>query len=92
MSAVQMCGGECVTYCENGEVVMNMHYGPTTKEVHRESIGERWCFACRKRSEFFYVVTASVEPSYYDPDPSIRCGNCRQVDGDCGFGRYREWE
>lgn len=61
------------------------------EEIHRESVGVRWCFVCRGRHEFLYLVHATVEPSYYDPNPSIRCGNCGQIDGDCGFGRCREW-
>ena len=62
------------------------------EEIYRESIGERWCFICRARREFWYLVHAPVGLSYYGPNPSIRCGTCGQVDGDCGFGRSREWE
>lgn len=62
------------------------------REVHRESLGERWCFRCRKRREFLYIVTAPVAPSYYGPNPSIRCASCDQIDGDVGFGGGREWE
>lgn len=62
------------------------------EEIHRESDGERWCFKCRKRREFIYTVTAEIEPSYYDPNPAIRCGTCNTYNGDLGFGRIREWE
>lgn len=62
------------------------------REIHRESRGERWCFKCRKRREFFYIVTAPVEPSYYGPNPSIRCSVCNLDDGDCFPGSSREWE
>jgi hypothetical protein len=42
---------------------------------------------------FQYVVAAPVDEfSYYGPSPSIECGGCGQTDGDCGFGRHREWE
>ena len=37
------------------------------EEIRREEIGERWCFLCRKRRMFVYVVVREVEPSYYDP-------------------------
>lgn len=73
-------------------MTLHINYGPRTEEVHRELLGVRWCFACRGRREFFYVVTAPIEPSYYGPNPSVQCGHCGQVDGDCGFGRYREWD
>lgn len=66
--------------------------GPEMSEIHREDIGERWCFSCRQQARFIYMVHAPTEPSYYGPNPSIRCGNCGQIDGDCGFGRSREWE
>lgn len=65
--------------------------GPRMEEVHRESRGDRWCFRCRRRTEFFYVVTAPMEMSYYGPNPSIRCQQ-DHVDGDIGFGGSREWE
>jgi hypothetical protein len=61
------------------------------KEIHRETDGERWCFTCRKRREFMYVVTAPVGISYYGPNPSIRCGTCGAIDGDVFPGTSREW-
>ena len=66
--------------------------GPPMKEIARKPDGERWCFRCRRRTQFEYVVTAPVEPSYYGPEPSIRCTQCDHADTDLGFGRYREWE
>ena len=65
--------------------------GPALIEVSRQSLGERWCFSCRKRREFLLTVRDSVEPSYYEPVTSVLCGVCGQVDGDCGFGTSREW-
>lgn len=71
---------------------MNVHFCVTPmEEIHRESLGERWCFTCRKRREFLYLVHRTVEPSYYDPNPSIRCGSCNTVSGDLFPGREREW-
>jgi hypothetical protein len=61
------------------------------KEIHREEIGERWCFVCRKRVQFLYLVHATVEPSYYDPNPSIECERGHS-DGDLFPGRIREWD
>jgi hypothetical protein len=63
------------------------------EEVSRESQGERWCFKCRSRRKFFYVVTAPTDPmSYYGPNPSVRCGTCDLPDGDLFPGREREWD
>lgn len=64
--------------------------GPHMEETNREAIGERWCFVCRKRRPFYFVIHAPVEPSYYGPVPSIR-GECGHLDGDVFPGRYREW-
>lgn len=66
--------------------------GPKMEVIHSESLGERWCFRCRKRREFFYRVSAPIEPSYYDPNPSIRCDTWGHIDGDLFPGRSREWE
>lgn len=65
------------------------------REVHREADGEpRWCFTCRKRRDFVYVVdTPTSKYSYYGPHPSIQCASCGQVDGDIFPGRgNRVWE
>ena len=61
------------------------------RETVRDPDGERWCFRCRARRGFFYVVMTTVEPSYYDPSPSIRCGTCGGTDADLFPGRNREW-
>lgn len=67
--------------------------GPgATEEVVRRDDGERWCFQCRARVPFQFVVTRDVEPSYYEPNPSIRCAPKGHYDGDVGFGAVREWE
>ena len=67
-------------------------YGPPMKEIHREDLGERWCFVCHKRREFAYIVTAPTEPSYYGPNPEIKCLACESMDGDLFPGRSREWD
>lgn len=53
--------------------------------------GERYCFVCRKRREFFRVVKAPVGLSYYGPHSEIVCAFCNAVDGDCFPGSEREW-
>lgn len=52
----------------------------------------RWCFVCRKRRPFEFVVWSPVGLSYYDPNPSIRCTVCETSDSDLFPGRQREWE
>lgn len=66
-------------------------FGPPMEEVRRDDLGERWCFTCRKRRPFAFVMTAPTEPSYYGPTASVHCDR-GHGDGDCFPGRYREWE
>ena len=67
--------------------------GPESHVVSRRSKGDpRWCFRCRKVREFERVVIATVEPSYYEPVPQIRCVSCGLRDGDLFPGRFREWD
>jgi len=68
--------------------------GPSGWEIiHDEPNGERWCFICRKRREFRYIVGRDPSPDdWYGPSPSIQCSVCKSIDGDCGFGSVREWE
>lgn len=42
--------------------------GTDMKEVSRKSQGIKWCFHCRKRHEFWWVVDAPVGISYYGPN------------------------
>ncbi len=71
-------------------MTIHIHWTEPQEEVVREDIGERWCFQCRKRREFQYVVMAPVGMSWYGPSPSIRC-ECGAIDGDLFPGREREW-
>jgi hypothetical protein len=70
--------------------------GDRMEETFRRPDGERWCFRCKSRRPFDYVVNSPVEdrenPSWYGPSPSIQCSTCGLVDGDMFPGRYREWE
>lgn len=81
----------CQTYDMDGTTV-HINYGPAMRKVKRDNLGERWCFKCRKRREFWFIVTAPVEPSYYGPNVDVRCGHCNTSDGDMFPGGYREWE
>jgi len=56
-------------YCDDyGGVVI---CGTRMKEVSRASEGERWCFTCRRRHEFWWVVTAPDGMSYYGPSAQM---------------------
>jgi hypothetical protein len=67
--------------------------GERLTEVLRRPDGERWCFVCRKRRDFEYVLRAPVDPeSWYGPTPDIQCASCHTSDGDCFPGTWREWE
>jgi hypothetical protein len=45
--------------------------GTRMREHSRRSEGDRWCFHCRKRHEFFAVFMVPDGPSWYDPHWSI---------------------
>lgn len=64
--------------------------GGPMQELKREDLGERWCFVCRKRKPFVFLITAPIEPSYYEPNASVECDR-GHYDGDLFPGRYREW-
>lgn len=66
--------------------------GELLEEVVRRTHGEtRYCFSCRAKRRFEYVVLAPVELSYYGPTPRIECATCHVIDGDLFPGREREW-
>lgn len=68
--------------------------GPV-EETAREPDGEpRWCFKCRTRREFAYVVKSPTTEQgwWWGPVRSIRCATCDTADGDLFPGRYREWD
>ncbi|RZT66772.1 hypothetical protein EV139_0899 [Leucobacter luti] len=45
--------------------------GTSMKEHSRESQGDKWCFVCRKRHEFWWVVTVPDGLSYYGPEAGM---------------------
>lgn len=75
----------------NGPVIIC--YSGKQECIRRDLQGERWCFRCRKRREFFFEIWRDIDPeSYYGPNPSIVCGTCGLSDGDLFPGYSREWE
>jgi len=82
----------CQTITIGGEPV-HINRSPEMQEVVRRRDGEaRYCFKCRTKREFLYIVTAPIVPDYYGPIANIRCGTCNTSDGDLFPGREREWE
>lgn len=63
------------------------------QEVVRQRNGKkRWCFTCRKRRDFEYVVQSPAVMSSYGPTPHIECSVCHTHDSDLFPGHIREWE
>lgn len=81
---------------EGGTMSVHILYTPM-KEISRKSIGEKWCFICRKRREFVYIISAPIVTSindtgaYYGPTHQIECTICGTTDSDCFPGTEREW-
>lgn len=65
--------------------------GTRMVEHSRRSEGIKWCFQCRTRAEFHWIVMVPDGPSYYGPEAYMKCSNCDEIDGDLFPGRYREW-
>lgn len=64
--------------------------GPIRTIVDEPHGDPRWCFRCRKRVPFRFIVRGEIEPSYYEPVPDVRC-EAGHSDGDMFPGRFREW-
>ena len=45
--------------------------GTAMTEHSRRSEGERWCFRCRKRHEFWWVIMVPDGLSYYGPEADM---------------------
>jgi hypothetical protein len=72
---------------------MNLGPGPV-KEVKRWSLGERWCFHCRRRTEFRQrTLRYDCDPleDFYGPWGTIECERCEEDDADLFPGRFRIW-
>ncbi len=64
--------------------------GTVMTEHSRRSEGERWCFHCRKRHEFWWVVMVPDGLSYYGP--SAHMDGVTPECSDLFPGVYREVE
>lgn len=64
--------------------------GTHMKEHHRRSEGIRWCFHCRVRHEFWYVVSVPDGFSYYGPSVGIK--GIKPGCSDLFPGWTRTWE
>jgi len=56
-------------WCEDGDDFAIC--GTRMKEHSRRSQGAKWCFHCRKRHEFFWVVMVPDGLSYYGPSADM---------------------
>lgn len=84
MSAAQI--QESADWCiTSGGVSMS---GTRMVEYSRESVGDKWCFRCRKRHEFWWVVDAPDGISYYGPNAYM--AGVRNGCTDLFPGWYRE--
>jgi hypothetical protein len=59
------------------------------KEASRRSMGEKWCFHCRKRDNFDWVVMVPDGLSYYGPHVEIH--GVKRGCTDLFPGWTREW-
>lgn len=77
--------------------------GPEMKERSRTSMGVKWCFRCRGRHEFHWIVMGAdmiydengeVSPLMYMAEPYAHseCGNCKQRGGELFPGWGYAWE
>lgn len=64
--------------------------GTHMEEYSREPQGERWCFRCRERHEFWWVAMAPAGFSYYGP--TARMEGIKDGCSDLFPGRYRQVE
>lgn len=79
---------EWADWCEaDGQVTI---CGTRMREHSRRSDGVKWCFHCRARHEFWFVVTVPDGLSYYGPSYSIR--GIKPECSDLFPGWSREWE
>jgi len=55
--------------------------GTAMKEFSRRSEGVKWCFWCRSRHEFFWVVSVPDGDSYYGPTAGMEglTSNCSDL-------------
>ena len=64
-----MSAHEVADWCvDSGSIAI---CGTDMEEYARESMGERWCFTCRVRHEFWCVCKAPTGFSYYGPTAHV---------------------
>lgn len=66
--------------------------GTDMKEHSRRSEGVKWCFACRRRCEMWWVVMVPAGPSYYGPTAHMECSGCGERESDLFPGWTRDWD
>lgn len=75
--------------------------GPTMREATRDPMGVRWCFKCRGRHAFEWVVLspvidwddeASIGSAMWGPTAHSECGGCGQHGGELFPGWVYNWE
>ena len=75
--------------------------GPRMKEASRKSMGVRWCFKCRGRHEFEWIVLmpvidwdddASIAAAMWGPTAHSECGGCKRQAGELFPGWSYRWE
>ena len=66
-------------------------HGPRMREAHRDPMGLKWCFKCRYRHEFTWIVMApvvdwddeaSVYAAMWGPTAHSECGGCGKHGGE----------
>lgn len=72
-------------------VQVHVFTGPPMEEASRTSMGTKWCFKCRTRAEFTWIVKApiidwdddnSIAAAMIGPYAHSECGNCKQHGGE----------
>lgn len=66
-------------------------YGSKMREASRNSMGVKWCFKCRGRYEFEWIVMtpvidwddeASISAAMWGTTAHSECGNCKRSGGE----------
>jgi hypothetical protein len=92
-----------ITYAELDGVPVTICRGPEMKERHRDPMGVKWCFKCRGRHEFDWIVMGAdmaldddgqISPSMYMAEPTAHseCSGCGRRDGQLFPGWSYRWE
>lgn len=76
-------------------------HGPQMEKTSRDPMGVKWCFKCRKRAEFAWIVLspvidwndeASIAAAMWGPTAFSECGNCKRHGGELFPGWTYRWE